>query len=451
LLADTIRRKEEKQPLIPNYQAIIIDEAHKFLQAARSMYGAQLSDLTLPDIKDIVFEIDFKTDDANKLVRKTALKLASESRRLFRALDGIANNGSEGESERFSVNMDAVSRRKISNIYLIISRLAEMLTAVPITGYGAGRKAKALWELEQAKKQVSALLKPDNLICWIEKDGSENRFCAIPKDLDGQLYGDLWGKGIPIVLTSGTLSANGDFSHIKRSLGLDRVKRGLTETSNPSPFNYRENALLYISQNVPFPNRCGQEYILSVADEVERLIRASRGRAAVLFTSYKAMDMVWERLSKRGLPYPMFRLNKGDVKEIGRFKKSGNGILFASGALWEGIDIPGDALSMLIIVKLPFAVPDPISEYEQTLYADMNEYKEKVIVPEMLIKLKQGFGRLIRTETDTGTVAILDSRVNRNGFYRSQVVDTLPRCCITSEIGAVESFMRLKKTAEYFE
>jgi ATP-dependent DNA helicase DinG len=156
-------------------------------------------------------------------------------------------------------------------------------------------------------------------------------------------------------------------------------------------------------------------------------------------------------LKKRNLPYPMFRLDKGGVREIERFKKSGNGVLFASGAMWEGIDIPGDALSLLIIVKLPFAVPDPIGEYEQTLYPNMNEYKTCVVVPEMLIKLKQGFGRLIRTEKDTGVAAILDNRVNSTGAYRECVLNALPTCNITSDIGDVEAFIRLKKSSDYFK
>jgi ATP-dependent DNA helicase DinG len=126
-------------------------------------------------------------------------------------------------------------------------------------------------------------------------------------------------------------------------------------------------------------------------------------------------------------------------------------VLFAAGALWEGIDIPGDALSMLIIVKLPFQVPDPIGEYEQTLYRDLNEYKNAVVVPEMLIKLKQGFGRLIRTEEDTGVVAILDSRVNQYGAYRGCVLDALPDCYVTADINEVEGFYRVMKKPEYFE
>jgi ATP-dependent DNA helicase DinG len=118
--------------------------------------------------------------------------------------------------------------------------------------------------------------------------------------------------------------------------------------------------------------------------------------------------------------------------------------------LWEGIDIPGDTLSMLIIVKLPFAVPDPIGEYEQTLYKDINEYKARVVVPEMLIKLKQGFGRLIRTESDTGCVAILDCRANSAGFFRKRVLNALPECRVTADIADVSDFYRAVKSQEYF-
>jgi ATP-dependent DNA helicase DinG len=266
---------------------------------------------------------------------------------------------------------------------------------------------------------------------------------------------------------------------------LEKLGGRLTEISKPSPFNYQDNVLLYIRENTPFPDQSSKQYIVSIADEAEKLIKASQGHAAVLFTSYKVMDMVWELFKKRGLKFPVFRLDKGGVREIERFKASGNGILFASGSLWEGIDIPGDALSMLIIVKLPFAVPDPIGEYEQTLYKDMFEYKSKVVVPEMLVKLKQGFGRLIRTETDTGVIAILDSRAalglprnevlweedeqrrgadarrqaseaerslrGRGGAYRERVLNALPNCRMTAEIADVRGFIKAMKTPEYFK
>jgi ATP-dependent DNA helicase DinG len=215
-----------------------------------------------------------------------------------------------------------------------------------------------------------------------------------------------------------------------------------------SPFNYRENVLLYTSEAVPY-YKAGN-YAEKLTDEIERLIRKSNGHAAVLFTSYNSLGLVFSELQKRSLPFPMFKLERSTSNAIERFKQSGNGVLFASGALWEGIDIPGDSLSMLIIVKLPFQVPDPISEYEKSQYADFREYREDVLIPEMLIKLKQGFGRLIRTETDSGVVALLDCRANENGAYRNAVIAALPDCCVTSDISGIEPFLRTRKPAEYF-
>jgi ATP-dependent DNA helicase DinG len=218
----------------------------------------------------------------------------------------------------------------------------------------------------------------------------------------------------------------------------------------PSPFDYKNNAMIYISDNVPFPDNSNKQYIAAIADEVEQLVRASHGHAAVLFTSYNVMGQVHAILSKRKLPFPLFKLDRGGTGAIDRFKQSGGGILLASGSFWEGIDIPGDALSMLIIVKLPFAVPDPIGDYERSLCGDMESYKSKVIVPDMQVKLRQGDGRLIRCETDTGVVAILDSRANSGGAYRGRVLSALPECGVTSDIKAVREFFRERKSAGYF-
>ena len=170
----------------------------------------------------------------------------------------------------------------------------------------------------------------------------------------------------------------------------------MTEISKPSPFNHRDNTLLYISENMPFPDNRDRKYINAVAGETERLIRAAHGHTAVLFTSHDVLGRVHSILKQRGLPCPLFRLQRGDTNTIERFKRSGNGVLLASGAMREGVDIPGDVLSMLIIVKLPFAVPDPIGKYEQSLYSGFDEYKHRVIIPDMLLNLKQEAGRLIR-------------------------------------------------------
>jgi ATP-dependent DNA helicase DinG len=453
LLADTLRRADGQRSLIPNYQALIIDEAHKFLSVARSMYGTQLEDSSLPDTLKAVAGLNFELDKAQRYARRTAKLLSDQSKRLFHTLiDSVWSDegDTDDDAERLPVSIDSDASRYLRNIHDISNRLLEFIKSETIVGCGADLKPQVLWDLERVRDQAATLVNHGELICWLETDSKENRLCAIPQDLNKRLFADLWSNGVPTVLASGTLSAGGDFSHTKLSFGLDLLRNRLTETSKPSPFNYSENTLLYISENVPFPDQRDIHYIDAVSDEIERLVKATRGHAAVLFTSYKAMDMVWERLSQRELPFKMFRLDKGGISAIERFKQSGNGILFASGALWEGIDIPGDTLSLLIIVRLPFAVPDPVGEHERAKYKEINIYKKRIIIPEMLIKLKQGFGRLIRNETDTGVVAILDCRAGINGAYRSWVLHALPNCRVTAEIVDVGQFIEMKKSPSYF-
>lgn len=459
-LADVIRRSKGQKPLIPHYQAVIIDEAHKFLQAAHQMYGVEFGSNAIPQVVEGIGCFTFQKGISGAAVQRLAGKLAGQNRRLFQLLlDNIPADSMDEEVERYKTIMDKAAARHLRNIRQIGSELSELLSEQMVLIRYRERCAQARFELAHIRELAGILEKYDELVYWLERPeeryliGSdkeiETLLCAIPKQLSDRLYADLWGNGIPVVLTSGTLSAAGSFEHIERKMGLDRV-RSLMETSKPSPFRHRENVLLYISETVPFPNSQDYEYIRAVAEEAGRLIQASHGHAALLFTSYKAMDQVFELLKNQSLGFPLFRLDRGGITAIERFRRSGNGVLFASGVLWEGIDLPGDVLSLLIIVKLPFAVPDPVSEYEQTLYRSMEEYKNSVVVPEMIIKLKQGFGRLIRRETDTGIVALLDSRMRRDGPYRTRVLGALPDCHVTSELEDVETFLQSKKEPDYF-
>ncbi|MBN2794154.1 MAG: hypothetical protein JXR88_02015 [Clostridia bacterium] len=132
------------------------------------------------------------------------------------------------------------------------------------------------------------------------------------------------------------------------------------------------------------------------------------------------------------------------------FKASGKGVLLATGSMWECINIPGDILSHLIIVKLPFPIPDPLSDYEKTCFKTTDDYVKEVLVPQMLIKLKQGAGRLIRNETDSGVISILDSRAASAGKYHNSVVAALPECDTASSIEDIRKFLLVKKVKTYF-
>jgi Rad3-related DNA helicase len=573
-LADTLlRAKNSKlhQPLIPNYQLLIIDEAHKFLSAARSMYGTELSDTTAVQILHGIDRITFSRIGVERVAMKTAKKLSDQSAKVFEKLcesvkkSDDSDEAEDDRTENLAVTIDDDTVRHIRNV----RRLSEQLTLVlhdelfylkmkellawardkydvdtsriDLGGYiapiyeakshekqreimysqmyslqnaicrlpklthikkiemthrgkrqrsnsterqavnrnrvplneaierkvyrlffansfnkSSERISRLIWQIGQLGEQAAVFCDYSKLIYWLQTDKRDKhgkngyQLCSIPKNLNERLFKDQWGKGIATVLTSGTLSANSDFTHVKRALGLDLLKSKVTETTHASPFDYRKNALLYISENVPFPDIKSKAYINAVADETEKLIMASHGHAAVLFTSYKVMDLVWEKLRHK-LPFPLFRLGKNGIGEIEKFKKSDGGVLFASGAMWEGIDIPGDALSMVIIVKLPFAVPDPISEYERTLYPDFSAYRNAVITPEMLVKNKQGLGRGIRTEKDTCAFALLDSRVRVGGCYRDIVIAASPDCRVTNKVDDISEFMVLNKPIDYFD
>jgi ATP-dependent DNA helicase DinG len=454
-LADIFHRVKGKRPLLPHYQLVVIDEAHKFLQAARQMYGLELAEASMLSLVEGIHSIVSGKSDTGVNVHRLAKKLGGQNKQLFQRLRENTPCVEDDETERFAAVIDEQAQRHLKNISGIAADLTIAMNNSYVVPRFMDRKSQILWELGRLEETAAALQKRDGLICWLEQsDGAavgDAKLCAIPKNLDERLHEDIWNAGIPIILTSGTLSAAGDFSRTKHSLGIARMdEHRVMETSKPSPFDYRQNTLLYISNAVPFPDYKDRAYLVAVADEVERLVHASHGYAAILFTSYSAMGMVYSMLRARGLPFPLFQMGRRDTAALEKFKANGNGVLFAAGALWEGIDIPGDALSMLIIVKLPFAAPDPIGEYEKALYGGMEAYKAKALVPDMLVKLKQGFGRLIRTETDTGICAILDWRARRGAAYHSRVLAALPSCRMTDCIVDVERFIAEKKQPGYF-
>ena len=445
LLMDAKLRAEGKKGVLPPVQMYAIDEAHQLSNAARSIYGAELLTETIPNIAKRLLALNYtpqfiRNDDWRE-IRDAAHFIAERfitiNNQLFSqeeadsSVDGFLRNiGSAAdylrkvlkESHKFNVPRD--ERHK----YMLIGELARL------------------------SETAAALSENDEQLRWFERDKESNEIislCGQPKRLNDRIYEDLWKRRVPSLLTSGTLSANGNFSAFKRVTGLYKASR-VAETVQPSPYNYRKNCLLYLSNKVPYPNQRNANYINALTDEIERLIRAANGHTAVLFTSYNVMERVFKKLEERNIPFPLFKLERSTSNAIDRFKESGNGVLFAAGALWEGIDIPGDALSMLIIVKLPFAAPDKVSEYEQTQYVDFMDYLVSVLKPEMFVKLKQGAGRLLRLETDTGVLAILDIRAYFGEPYHDEMIEVLPPCNITDDIGDINPFLREVKDDDFF-
>lgn len=459
-IADARHRSKGATPLIPNYQAVIIDEAHKFLPAARQMYGNTIASDEIYKMTSYVRKVKFRNEQTAITIRSNADRLERLNRKLFEDLRGQALQVEcEEDMERFKVKITQGIAWSLKSLIFCMDSLKELLDESSYLRDKPGNIHRYILRLlSELRDKFRAYCEPDKIVYWLEatdediKSQSLVRLCSIPKGLNRMLYEDFWCRTVPVVLTSGTLSVDGCFSHMKNSMGMDLIIADrVKETSRKSPFNFRKNVLLYISDHLPFPDSKNPEYINAIAYEVEHLIKATYGHSLVLFTSYKVMELVYSMVASRTDRYPMWKVEKRSLNSIDVFRQSTNGVLFASGNCWEGIDIPGDILSSLIIVKLPFAVPDPISEYEQTHYDSIEDYKDKVVFPEMIIKLKQGVGRLIRSESDTGVVSILDSRLREDGNYRNRVLKALPDCRVTDSISDVESFIKEKKEENYFD
>lgn len=216
-----------------------------------------------------------------------------------------------------------------------------------------------------------------------------------------------------------------------------------------SPFNYEENCLLYIPDsplNVQIGSEKEVEYL---AEQICRLVEAAHGHTLVLFTSYALMGAVYNQIKDR-LSFPLMEVWRHSSDMIHKFKQANNAVLFAAGSCWEGVDFPGDMVSSLIIVRLPFPVPDPLSEAEREQYPSLQDYIRAVIIPDMQVKLRQGFGRAIRTETDTCVISVLDHRAAPGERYHQAVLEALPNLRITRKIEEVEEFIRAKKSSDYF-
>ncbi len=425
------------RPLLPKYKIVIFDEAHKLYDAAKQIYGYCLRETAFADL------IKYIRESGEQLLMPLGDAILFHYLKLFSRVKSR-------HKQREAATVDDVC---VHYMRELTNRLDDMIDCV----YNCN-KAKSQMKKYQMKKMcerlrntLQAFIMPENLICWYEKEGIVYSLCAIPKELGKMICSKLWNRDVLSILTSGTLSANSDFAFLKTKLGIAAGDRNMTEISRKSPFDYRKNALIYIPEHMPFPNVRNDKYIQAVISEIDKLLRAAHGHSLLLFTSYRLMELVFCAMNKKEYDYPLFIMKKGGIDTLKEFRASGNGVLFASDMAGEGVDIVGDTLSNLIIVKLPFAVPDAISKYEQSVVGGLEPYLREINTPNMIIKLKQYAGRLIRSESDTGVIAILDSRVTAKGKYRNIVLESLFDAEVTSHISDVERFMLDKKDAVYFE
>jgi ATP-dependent DNA helicase DinG len=319
----------------------------------------------------------------------------------------------------------------------LLTRLEGLRTAIlalterpePLTGL-AGR-AQAL----RAELSFVLLADEETHVYFVETRGRGVLLRATPIDVSSMLRELLFERVRAAVLTSATLAVDGSFAYLKARLGV----RSSEELLLPSPFAYAEQAVLYVPRRMPEPR--APAFVERAAQEVARLVRLSRGRAFVLFTSHANMNAVAERLAGV-IPYPL--LIQGEAPKsllLETFRSTPGAVLLATTSFWQGVDVVGEQLSCVIIDKLPFASPsDPVvaARIERLNNRGENAFAEYQ-VPVAVLMLKQGLGRLIRSTADRGILAVLDSRLLERGYGR-RFLASLPPARVVHDLAEVESF-----------
>ncbi len=432
LLADAFHRREEYKPLLADYRALVVDEAHKLPEAARQMFGKNLC-------KDDIREIAYYLEREHQNVEARTLKAGMYS--IFTII-GESHIFSHGIKENFQLTGEC--EFCLWEGIQMIERMMEQLKGVV--------PKWVLNRLQEAKEVLECFLqKNSKYVLHLRMDKEKIPvLCAASREIPQLLREMLWDReqALSAILTSGTLKAGKGFARTLQMTGLEG-RTGVQSYVAESPFAYEENCLLYLPKTLQKCKRGSREEVEMVAGQIHSLICSTYGHTLVLFTSYTLMGSVYQIL-RDGIPFPMVEVWRHSQEEILRFKTMENAVLFAAGSCWEGVDFPGDMVSSLIIVKLPFAVPDPISEAEKETYESLEDYIQAIIVPDMQKKLRQGFGRAIRTETDTCVVSILDFRAVKGGKYHEDVMCALPPCQMAEELREVQDFIRSRKGVEYY-
>jgi ATP-dependent DNA helicase DinG len=265
---------------------------------------------------------------------------------------------------------------------------------------------------------------------------------ATPLSIADIFHRQISGNPRAWIFTSATLSVAGDFSHYQREMGLDEAVTAFWD----SPFDYQNQALLYVPENLPEPNSEG--YTKAVVDVALPVIEAAEGRTFFLFTSLRAMrearELMERGMRRNGMEYPLLMQGEGSRTELlERFRMLGNAVLLGSASFWEGVDVKGEALSLVIIDRLPFAPPDdPVlaARIEKMNGEGRNAFMEYQ-VPQAVITLKQGSGRLIRDENDRGVLMICDPRLISK-HYGKRIWRSLPPMKRTRDLGEVRDFYK---------
>ncbi|CAN5701739.1 ATP-dependent DNA helicase [soil metagenome] len=436
--ADLNIRGNEYGRVLPDYAAVIFDEAHLIEDIAADYFGFQVSSFQIEELVRDSDNLPITDAIATRDLTKLAARIVGLADQFWTRFVQI--RGSDG---RFPLLPNAFAQKSrdgdiqttpLGEAYFALDSALERLETV------LDLYAEKMTEAESLVRRVRQTRFDLDFVCtqaeknyvyWLEKRGRGIFLRASPIDVSQLLQEKLFDKVETVVMTSATLSTNGKFDFIKDRLGLDNSK---TDTLlAPSSFDYQKQAIIYLPKAMPEPS--SPDFSQMAAGEIIKLLNVTNGHAFVLCTSNYSMNTLYELVSMR-VNFPCFV--QGSMSKAGlleQFRRTPSAVLFATSSFWQGVDVRGEQLSCVIIDKLPFAVPsDPIVA-ARTRFIDEQGGKSffEYSVPNAIISLKQGIGRLIRSSTDKGVIAILDSRLKTKSYGRD-FLNGLPKCKITSEL-----------------
>ncbi|MBI1347202.1 DEAD/DEAH box helicase [bacterium] len=422
--------------VLPDYDVVILDEAHTVEQVAADHLGLSISNGQLEyQLNKLFHERQQKGLLARDELQDAQRQVAVTRREVRDLFDELRR----WKETRAPSNGRVQSPIRIENtvspaLYDLASRIVQFAQSLEkdeekIEYLAAAERCGGLADTLQSWLQQGL---EDN-VYWIEQFGTEGhrlRLTSAPIDVGSTLRNELFNKVPTVILTSATLATGrDDFQFIRQRLGLTKT----AETRLGSPFDYRKQVRLVLADGMPDPGSEPSAYETAAIERIQRYLDWTKGRAFVLFTSYRMLQNCARRLtpwlSKRN--YGLY-VQGSDIPRsllLDKFRQDPAGVLFGTDSFWQGVDVPGEALQNVIITKLPFTPPDdPLLEARvEAIRADGGNPFLEYQVPEAVIKLKQGFGRLIRTRTDTGMVAILDPRVRSKPYGRT-FLESLPEC-----------------------
>ena len=453
LFADAAVRQNAYGEVIPAFSRAILDEAHQLEDVATQYFGYSVSNYRVEDLaRDVERLVAAGAVDDRKAkdeLAKALERLRDHARAFFTAVAFAHRGGGRARSEeRVRATSESLAQVVDAAVHLtgaldILEATLALLRKPPAAADASEKASKAEDAATLARRagelrdDVRFLLRggDEEYVYFVEFRGRGTFLRASPIDVSSIVRELLLDRMHTTVLTSATLTVDGSFGYVRSRLGIGRAD----EVRLPSEFDFRSQAILYLPPKMPDPR--SENFAVAASREVIEILRRTRGRAFVLFTSYATMRAV-QAMAEMALDYPIFAQGAAPRSQLlNQFRGTSNAVLFATSSFWQGVDVVGDALSCVIVDKLPFASPgDPITaaRIEQIRARGGDPFGEYQ-VPLAILALQQGLGRLIRHRRDRGVLAVLDPRLRTMGYGR-RFVASLPPAPIVHDLAAIDAF-----------